>query len=67
VPAYRMLFLRASRLEGWKQIEADNDLAAVERAARCTSDAKVELWRDDKTLATFRAPRGVTVNSEQDL
>ena len=57
MPAYRVLFLRGSLLDRAESIEAPDDLAAVEAASRLRGEAAVELWRDHRRLAKFRAPR----------
>ena len=51
---YRLLFFRASRLERWEAIEADNDLDAVQEAARRPSDDLAELWVENRKIASFR-------------
>lgn len=58
---FRLLYLRANRLERWEIIEADSALAAVEEAARRPSDDVTELWSDQGRIAVFR-PIGAQIN-----
>ena len=58
---FRLLYLRANRLERWEIIEADSALAAVEEAARRPSDDVTELWSDRGRIAIFR-PVGAQIN-----
>lgn len=54
MPAYRLLFFRANRLDRWEEIEAADYFDAVEQAARRPSDDRVELWSEGHRLASFR-------------
>jgi hypothetical protein len=54
MPKYRLLFFRANLLERWEEIEALDYLEAVQQAAQRPADDRVELWRDDHRLASFR-------------
>ena len=58
---FRLLYLRANRLEQWEIIEADDALAAVHEAARRPSDDVTELWSDQGRIAIFR-PVGAQIN-----
>jgi hypothetical protein len=59
---FRLLYLRANRLERWEIIEADSALAAVHEAASRPSDTVTELWSDGGRIAVFR-PIGSQINS----
>lgn len=54
MPSYRLLFFRANLLDRWEEIEAADYVEAVQQAAQHPSDDRVELWRDDHRLASFR-------------
>ena len=54
MPAFRLIYFRASRLDRTETIEAPTTLAAIEEAARRPSQDLVELWSDDGKVATFR-------------
>ena len=54
VPAFRLIYFRASRLDRSETIDAPTALAAIEEAARRPSQDVVELWSDHGKIATFR-------------
>ena len=54
MPAFRLIYFRASLLDRSETIDAPSALAAIEEAARRPSHDVVELWSDDGKLATFR-------------
>ena len=55
---FRLLYLRANRLERWEIIEAETALAAVHEAASRPSDDITELWSDHGKIAIFRPVGG---------
>ena len=59
---FRLLYLRANRLERWEIIEAETALAAVHEAASRPSDDVTELWSDEGKIAVFR-PVGTQAGS----
>jgi len=54
VPAFRLIYFRASRLDRSETIDASTALAAIEEAAKRPSHDVMELWSDDGKIATFR-------------
>ncbi len=54
VSEFRLLYLRANRLERWEIIQAESALAAVHEAAARPSDDVTELWSDQGKIAIFR-------------
>lgn len=54
MPEFRLLYLRASRLENWEIFEADDALAAVHLAAARPSQDVTELWSEEGKIAVFR-------------
>ena len=54
MPQYRLLFFRNSCLEWWDSIEASGDIAAIEEASGYGEEQTVEVWSDDRRLATIR-------------
>ena len=59
---FRLLYLRANRLERWEIIEAESALDAVHEAASRPSDDVTELWSDEGKIAIFR-PVGTQAGS----
>lgn len=58
MPAYRLLLIKDERLEMAEELEADNDLLALEKAASLApSDALLEVWRNGSRLARFKPAR----------
>jgi hypothetical protein len=55
--AFKLLYFRGSRLDRFEIIEADGPVEALQEAANRPSDDLVELWADDRKLATFRPVR----------
>ncbi len=54
MPEFRLLYLRANRLEKWEIFEAEDAISAVHMAARKPSDDIVELWSGDGKIAIFK-------------
>ena len=54
MPAFHLIYFRASRLERSETIDAPDALAAIEEAARRPSPDIAELWSDQGKIATFR-------------
>ena len=55
MPAYKVLHLRANRLQRWNIIQAPDDLEAVRLASESeTGTDLVELWQDDRRLARIK-------------
>jgi hypothetical protein len=54
MPEFRLLYLRANRLEKWETFEAESPLAAVHVAAGRPSQDVVELWSGDGKIAIFK-------------
>jgi hypothetical protein len=51
---FRLLYLRANRLENWEVFEAEDALSAVHIAARKPSAHVMELWSGEGKIAIFR-------------
>ncbi len=51
---FKLLYLRANRLERWETIEAEDALSAIHIAAARPSSDVTELWSDSAKLAVFR-------------
>lgn len=54
MPRYRLLFFRINILDRWEDIEAPDDIGAVQDAAGRTGDYRIEVWRRDRRLAIIR-------------
>jgi hypothetical protein len=54
VPAFRLFFFRASKLDRSETLQAPDAMTAIEQAARRPSNDVVELWSDQGKVATFR-------------
>ena len=52
--SFRLLYFQGSRLDRFEVIEAEDALEALQEAANRPSEDLVELWHDDRKLATFR-------------
>ncbi len=53
MPIYRVYLLQNNRLGRWEDLEAPDDLAAVEAARSFIGDHHVELWFEHRKITTF--------------
>lgn len=51
---YRLLFFRGGQLDHWEMIDAPDQLTALEEASRRPSEGLMELWFQDRKIASFR-------------
>jgi hypothetical protein len=54
MPDYRLLFFRGGALDHWEMIEATDHLAALEEAGARPSEGLMELWSDERKVASFK-------------
>ena len=54
MPVYRLLFFRGGALDHWESIDAPDHLAALEEAGARPSEGLMELWSDDRKVASFK-------------
>jgi hypothetical protein len=54
---YRLLYFRESLLERAREVQVDDVLEAIEKAAGQAPDVRVEVWSEDRRVGIIRPTR----------
>jgi hypothetical protein len=55
MPTYRVYMLRNNRLTSWVDVDAADDLAAIDACKAYQGDHDLELWYDRRKITSFPA------------
>ncbi len=50
MPSYKVLVFSTNQLVRWEEIEAPDDLAAINAVPACAETGKIEVWRGDPSI-----------------